>query len=260
MSEQDELHRLAGFAQELADASRAILGPAGRERPVTDIKADASLVTAFDRAIEQRLREMIEARYPAHGVLGEEHGSHNPDAEFVWVLDPIDGTGPFVGGMPVYGTLIGLAQAGEPVLGVIDHPRTDDRWLGGLGLATTWNGRAVRTRRGVALADAMLTSSSPDFFDEDEWRRFRRLRGEVQWALYGGSCYAYGLMAGGRTDVAVDCNLDIHDILACAAVITAAGGIVTDWLGEPIRVGWRGRVLAAADRELHARALAILNH
>lgn len=258
MTTTTELDELLAFAATLADASRAILGPAGRRRPDVEIKRDASLVTEHDKAIEQRLRELITARYPAHGVLGEEFGGVSADASHVWVLDPIDGTGPFVGGMPVYGTLIGLARDGLPLLGAIDHPRTDDRWLGGPGLGSTWNGEPVHTRACPSLAGAMLTSSSPDFFEEHEWARFRRLRERVQWALYGGSCYAYGLMAGGRTDIGVDCKLDVHDIFACAAVIQGAGGLVTDWQGGVIDLGWQGQVLAAGDPAAHAAAMQVL--
>ena len=104
----------------------------------------------------------------------------------------------------------------------------------------------------------MLTSSSPDFFEQDEWARFRQLRAKVQWALYGGSCYAYGLMAGGRTDLGVDCKLDVYDIFACAAVIQGAGGLVTDWQGGVIDLAWQGQVLAAGDPVAHAAAMKVL--
>ena len=249
---------LARFAEELADASREILGPAGKRRPDVEIKADASPVTVTDRAIETRLREMIVERYPEHGILGEEHGALNPDAEFVWAIDPIDGTLAFVAGVPVYGTLIGLAHEGEPVFGVIDHPATSDRWVGGPGLGARWNGVGVRTRRCASLAEAFLTSSNPDLYTSEELATFNRVRDAVQLTLYGGSCYSYGLLAGGRTDIALDSGLDIFDILAVAAVLEGAGGVLSDWGGGRIDLSFRGDIVAAGDAGVHAEALRIL--
>ena len=163
MTTTHELSEFAAFLGTLADASRAILGPAGRRRPEVELKRDASLVTEYDKAIEQRLRELIPARYPGHGVLGDEFGSESTSASHVWVLDPIDGTGPFVGGMPVYGTLIGLARDGRPLLGAIDHPRTDDRWLGGPAIASTAPVRGSRTTTVPDLAFDSLTARASSF-------------------------------------------------------------------------------------------------
>jgi len=254
----EDLRGLAAFAERLADASRQILGPAAAELPEVEIKADASPVTEIDRAIEVRLRAMIGEQFPAHGVLGEEYGSERLDAEFVWVLDPIDGTAPFIAGIPVYGTLIGLAQRGKPLLGIIDHPATDDRWVGVAGRGTTRNGQPVRTRRCADLGSAFTTNSNPDFLTPDEKARFDRVRSNVRYTQYGGSCYAYGLLASGRTDLALDAGLDIFDILAVVPVIEGAGGVITDWAGAPIELGWQGRVLAAGNPALHRAVLALL--
>ncbi|MGI9465074.1 MAG: inositol monophosphatase family protein [Aestuariivirgaceae bacterium] len=249
---------LTGFAEGLADQSRAMLLDTVGKRPEVDIKADASFVTETDRAIETRLREVIEQAYPDHGVLGEEHGSRDLDAEFVWVLDPIDGTAPFIAGIPVYGTLIGIARGGRPWVGVIDHPATDDRWVGVSDSFARHNGTAIDTMRGTSLADAFMTNSNPDFFNEDELRAFTRLRQAVRYTQYGGSCFAYGVLASGRTDLAVDGGLDPFDIFAPAAVIAGAGGVVTDWSGHEIDLTWQGRVIAAGDQNLHAQALPLL--
>jgi histidinol phosphatase-like enzyme (inositol monophosphatase family) len=184
------LAEFVAFAEGLADASREILLAVASQVPEVGIKSDVSLVTATDRAVEARLREMIEARFPEHGVLGEELGQRDVDAEFVWVLDPIDGTAPFVAGLPVYGTLIGLAHGGRPVLGVIDHPATDDRWLGVVGEGTRRNGAPQRTRACANLETAFATNSSPDFLAPEERERFERLRASVRYMQYGGSCYA----------------------------------------------------------------------
>ena len=249
---------LVRFAERLADESRAILRDAAGQTPVVDLKADQSYVTETDKRIEARLREIIDAEYPDHGVLGEEHGARDLDAEFVWVLDPIDGTAPFIAGIPVYGTLIGLARAGRPWLGVIDHPATSDRWVGVSGEWATLNGAPVRTRSCPDFGPALMTNSNPDFFATSERLAFDALRQRVRYTQYGGSCYAYGILASGRADLAVDGGLDPFDIFAPAAVIEGAGGIITDWSGERFTLGWRGLVLAAGDPDLHARALTVL--
>jgi histidinol phosphatase-like enzyme (inositol monophosphatase family) len=256
----DELSR---FAEKLADESRSMLLRAACKPPEVTLKADASYVTTTDRAIEARLRELIEASYPQHGILGEEHGSRDLDAEIVWVLDPIDGTAPFIAGIPVYGTLIGVARKGRPWIGVIDHPATDDRWVGVVEKGSYHNGKSISTRSGTSMGDAFMTNSNPDFFQhDDEYSRFNKLRKSVRYIQYGGSCFAYGVLASGKTDLAVDGGLDPYDIFAPAAVIAGAGGIVTDWSGLTLDLAWRGCVIAAGNPELHAQALLLLetNH
>lgn len=250
--------RMVRFAERLADESRAILREVAGEIPEVNLKADQSYVTETDRRVETRLREIIDAEYPEHGILGEEHGSRNLDAEYVWVLDPIDGTAPFVAGIPVYGTLIGLAHAGQPWLGVIDHPATADRWIGVSGAWATFNGAPVRTRSCPDFEPALMTNSNPDFFSPSERAAFDALRTRVSYTQYGGSCYAYGILASGRTDLAVDGGLDPFDIFAPAAVIEGAGGVITDWSGRRFTLDWQGLVVAAGDASLHDRALAVL--
>ena len=253
-----DIPELTTFATALADAARSILVPAAAQVPDVGIKPDGSFVTDTDKAIETRLREMIGERFPGHGILGEELGTENVGAEFVWVLDPIDGTVPFVAGIPVYGTLIGLAHEGRPLLGVIDHPATDDRWIGVAGESARRNGATVRTRPCKGLDTALMTNSNPDFFSADERVLFDRIRSRVRYTQYGGSCFSYALLASGRTDMAIDGGLDPFDIMAIAAVIEGAGGIITDWQGDPITLDWQGQVLAAGDPAAHRAACAIL--
>ncbi len=253
-----ETKDLMTFANELADAGRVIVRAAMERDPSVSVKADASYVTETDLAVETRLREMIDAKFPNHGVLGEEHGSRDLDAAHVWVLDPIDGTAAFVAGLPVFGTLIGLAREGRPYLGIVDHPATDERWTGVSGTSAAHNGRAIRTRPCEALAHAYMTNSNPDFLKPDEARRFHALRGQAQYTQYGGSCYSYGLLASGRTDIGIDAALDTFDIFAPTAVIEGAGGAVTDWDGRPIGFDMDGRVLATGSTTIHRQALAVL--
>lgn len=249
---------LLAFAGELADASGALLKQGAAELPEVEIKADESPVTKWDKAIEARLREMINARYPDHGILGEEYGTEREDSEFLWVLDPIDGTAPFIAGIPVFGTLIGLIRGGAPLLGIIDHPMTRERWQALRGGGAFKNGRRLHTRSGAELARAFGTCSNPDFLDKGEQARFDRLRKSLRYMQYGGSCYAYGQLAAGRTDLAVDSGLDAFDYIALIPIIEEAGGSITDWEGKPLGLASGQEVLAAANARLHEKALGCL--
>lgn len=246
------------FAELLADRSRAMLLEASVRAPDVEIKSDASYVTSTDKAVEAVLREMIVDEYPDHGILGEEFESTGLDAEFVWVLDPIDGTAPFIAGIPVFGSLIGLAWKGAPYLGVIEHPLTAERWVGVAGQFARFNGNPVRVRPCASMEVVFATCSNRDFMRPEDQVRFDRVRERVQYVQYGGSCYAYGVLASGRTDLALDGGLSAFDIYAPAAVITGAGGLVTDWSGGALSFDMSGTVLAAGDKARLEDAIAIL--
>ncbi len=252
----DDTH--LAFAVALAERSRRIMSQALAERPQIELKPDSSYVTETDKGIERELRVMIERAFPAHGILGEEYGAHNAGAAHVWVLDPIDGTAAFVAGLPVFGTLIALLHEGLPVIGVIDHVVTNDRWIGAAGRETTRNGMVVRTRACPSLAQAMMSASNPDFFSDAERPLFERVRSRTQWRIYGGSCFSYGLLACGRIDIALDSSLGIHDFAPYVPIITGAGGIITDWAGKPITIHSGPQILAAGDPERHAEVLSLL--
>lgn len=245
----------AGFASEIADLARGIVrkAAAGQRRPVA--KSDSSPVTETDRAVEQALRARIADRFPAHGVLGEEFGAEGLDQEFVWVIDPIDGTKAFVGGLAVYGTLISLTQGGTPVLGLIDNPVTGDRWLGLSGQATTLNGTPVRTASTAVLAEAFMANGNPEPFEDGERAALDRLRTSARWCVYGGSCMAYGRVADGSIDISIDGGLDPFDYCALVPVITGAGGSITDWQGRPLTLTSGNLCLATANDALHRQVL-----
>lgn len=246
---------------ELADAARAVVAQASVPEPET--KPDRSFVTAADRAAEDRMRAMIAARFPQHGILGEEGQDVTPGADHVWVLDPIDGTAAFVAGVPMHGTLIALAQGGVPVLGLIDMHVTGHRWVGARGRPTVLhhNGHTTecRTRRGIDIRRAILSSSNPDFFSEAERPALDALRAATAWRVWGASCMAYGLQASGRIDLALDTALGVHDWAPFAPIIEGAGGRVTDWQGRPLRLDSGPQVLAAGDPVLHGHARALID-
>ena len=249
---------LLAFAERLADEARKLVQEANAAPADIQYKGDGSPVTDLDQRIESRMRSLIEDRYPEHGIFGEEFDNRNLDAEFVWVLDPIDGTMAFIAGIPVYGSLIGLAHQGRPFLGVVEHPATNERWTGIAGQFARHNGNAVRVRRCERLSEAVLTNSNPDFLNPAELRAFSGLKSRVRYTQYGGSCYAYAMLSSGRTDLAIDAGYDPFDVFAPIAVIEGAGGIVSDWSGNAIDLNWQGQVLAAGNPELHQQALAIL--
>ena len=247
-------------AGQLADAAREVLLRYYRQPLGIIDKADETPVTIADREAETRMREIIAKAFPDHGVVGEEHGPDRADAEFVWVLDPVDGTKAFISGVPVFGTLIALTRAGIPVLGIIDQPVTGERWTGAAGRPTLLNGEPIRTAPRGGLGDAVLWSTSPHMFDAVEIERvgFARLREASKFVHYGGECYQYAMLASGHIDLVVEGDMDPYDYCAHVPIIEGAGGIITDWQGGPLGLASGGKVLAAASPELHEAARQIL--
>lgn len=253
-----ELEEYLAAAEHFADIARAKLRAAAGETGTTELKPDRTFVTNTDKAIEERLRQVIADRFPQHGIWGEEFGRHQPGAEWQWILDPIDGTAQFIAGIPVYATLIALARGGVPVLGVMDFPATGDRWTGCAGEPTRCNGKACRTSGTRDLGTAMMSTSSPDFYTEAERPVLDRLRKVTRWRIYGGSALSYGRLAAGRTDLACDTRFQVYDFAAFRPIIEGAGGVVTDWHGRALTLDSGQQVLAAATPDLHAAALRLV--
>jgi histidinol phosphatase-like enzyme (inositol monophosphatase family) len=249
---------LLALAERLADTSGAVIRRYFRSGVAVIDKADTSPVTIADREAEAEIRRLILAAHPGHGIIGEEHGAERADAEWVWVLDPIDGTKSFITGRPLFGTLIALCRHGRPVMGVIDHPALAERWIGAHGHATTMNGKPVETRACADLHHAALFASSPHQFHGSAFDAFETVRRKAKIVQYGSDCYHYALVASGFGDVAIEAGLGIYDYLAVVPVVEGAGGIVTDWAGEPVGLGSGDRVLAAGDKRVHAEALGLL--
>ncbi|MFT5707098.1 MAG: inositol-phosphate phosphatase/L-galactose 1-phosphate phosphatase/histidinol-phosphatase [Oceanospirillaceae bacterium] len=238
--------------------SRATIKRYFRQRISVDNKADDSPVTVADRQTEQLMRDEIAKRHPEHGILGEEHGTLHSDSVWQWVLDPIDGTKSFISGMPTFGTLIGLTKTNEPQLGIIDMPMLDERWVGIAGQETTYNNQVCKVSSVTKLSDALLYCTEPGMYTAQQWPTFEKICKQVQLRRYGGDCYNYGLLASGHIDLVVEGDLKYYDITALVPVIEGAGGVITDWRGNALRQGWDGLVVAAATKELHQAALAIL--
>ena len=247
------------LATELADAARAVIRGYFRQKIAVDDKNDLTPVTIADREAETAMRRLIEARFPDHGILGEEHGAVRTESEHVWVLDPIDGTKSFISGIPLFGTLIGLAYRGKPVLGVIDQPILAERWIGATGHPTRLNGAVVHTRPCATLAGATLFSTAPEsMFEGADAARFARLKRATKLLRMGADCYAYAQLASGFIDLVVEAGLKPFDYCALVPVIEGAGGVITDWQGRALDLGSEGKVIACGDAGLAASARKLL--
>lgn len=236
---------------QLADASGAVIRRHFRQPFDIERKGDDSPVTIADRSAEQAIRAILEKRRAGDGIIGEEYGPDRPDAEFVWVIDPIDGTRSFVIGRPVFGTLISLLVNGRPTLGLIDQPILGERWIGGVDRPTRFNGRPVRVRDCATLEQAHLATTSPHQFTPADREIVFGLGETAASMVYGDDCYNYAGLASGWIDAVVEDMLKLHDFAALVPVIQGAGGIMTDWSGKELTVQSAGDVLACSDKRLH---------
>ena len=259
MLDRRTLEEFSLFAEKLADTSRSIIRDLAQKPFTTEIKEDGSPVTDVDKAVEDAVRELIAERFPDHGVLGEEREATNPDAEFKWIIDPIDGTLPFIAGFPVFGTLIALVHGDGPVLGMIELPMIGERLTGTSGQPTTRNGTPVRSRPCEDLSLTLMSTSNPDFYSDDNRYGLDRMRAATRSCVYGGSCMAYAQIASGQIDVGIDVDFCIHDYLALVPVICGAGGTITDWGGTELTIHSGDRFIAAGDPRVHEQALSLLD-
>lgn len=258
-----EISDIIATGHELADAARvATLAHFRQPGLDADSKETARFdpVTVADRLSEQRMREILARRRPQDAILGEEFGRTEGTSGLTWVLDPIDGTRGYLSGTPTWGVLISVRDETGPIYGIIDQPYIAERFEGGFGRAEV-NGPTGRSllkaRAPRALGQAILFTTFPEVGTAAEGEAFRRVAPKAKLVRYGTDCYAYALIAAGQIDLVIEAGLQAYDVQAPIAVIEAAGGIVTDWQGRPAHEG--GQVLAAANREIHAEALALLN-
>ena len=253
---------LKAFLDRLATVSGEVILPYFRTSLSVEDKSRGGAfdpVTAADRAAEQAMRALIRQTFPGHAVVGEEFGAEQGDAEYVWVLDPIDGTKSFISGMPAWGTLIALTHRGTPVLGMMHQPFVGERFSGD-GAAAHYRGpageRALMVRDCASLADAVLYTTSPRLMKEADRKQFGKVEEMVRLSRYGGDCYAYCMLAAGHIDLVIETELKPHDIIPLMPIIAGAGGVMTTWEGEPASAG--GRIIAAGDKRVHAAAMEAL--
>src|SRR5690625_930512 len=248
---------LLPFFQKLAEKSGAVITPYfANDQLEIELKSDDSPVTHADRNAEKVMRDLIEKTYPSHGIIGEEYGNKDPDAEFVWVLDPIDGTKSFASACPLFGTLIGLLHEGKPLLGAIHQPVLKQFCFGD-GETTTCNGKPVRLRQTSQIKDVrLLTTDLQNISRHQNRANFESLAEQVNFMRTWGDCYGYLLLATGWADVMVDPIVNPWDFLPLIPVIQGAGGMITTWSGEdPLK----GDSIVATNKILHSRVIEILN-
>ena len=252
----------AAFVNELATVSGETILPFFRTALTIEDKGRGGSfdpVTAADHAAETAMRALIRRTFPDHGIIGEEYGGERADAEYVWVLDPIDGTKSFISGMPAWGTLIGLLRSGEPVFGMMSQPFTRERFSGGGG-AARYRGpageRDLRARPCARLSEAVLFTTSPRLMNDADRNSFGRVEDAVRLSRYGGDCYAYCMLAAGHVDLVIETELKPYDVLPLVPIIAGAGGMITSWEGGAPHAG--GRVIAAGDKRMHKAAIELL--
>ena len=247
------------FANKLADAAGITSMEYFRTSLSIDSKSDESPVTIADQNTELKIRSMIEKEYPDHGILGEEFDSINSDAEFIWVIDPIDGTRSYIAGHKDFGNLISLTQNKKPIVGIINCPAHKERWVGVKNLHSTINQKPTKSSNVTNIEDAYLFTSGL-YFDEPHLRSaVEKINDKVRYFRYGGDCYMYGMLASGLIDIVIEDTLKVHDYMALVNVIEGAGGVISDKFGNEITTDSQGSVVASANQELHSKLISLIN-
>jgi len=256
---------LEDFALQLAAAAAQVALPLFRIAEQGEVSKDGHAqgfdpVTEADRGAERAIRALISHHYPDHGIIGEEYGAENPEAEYVWVLDPVDGTRAFISGLPLWTTLIGLRHRGRPVLGLISQPVLKEIFLGsplGSRLITPEGETPLKVRDGGTLSNAVCATTDPDLYYGPEHEAFYNLRHEVRLMRYGCDAYAFAMVAQGTMDAVIETGLKAWDIEAVIPVIENAGGVVSNWRGEAVGPEG-GQVIAAGSRTILEAAVGYL--
>jgi histidinol phosphatase-like enzyme (inositol monophosphatase family) len=253
----DDLKEYTLFAQNLAEISARIIRGHFRTNIAIDTKSDQSPVTIADKKAEELMREVIMKTFPEHGIIGEEFGIHNENAEYQWILDPIDGTKSFICGALTFGTLIALTKNGKPVLGVINQPVLKECLIGDNETAKL-NGVAVKVRNRTILSDSvLLTTDHLNIQKYQDIEKFNTLIHQVKLYRNWGDCYGYYLVATGYADIMIDPIMSVWDSMALIPVIQGAGGTITDYQGKDPAAG--KSIIAAGSAEVHKEVIKILN-
>lgn len=251
------------FANYLADISAEIAVKYFRMPNGEIVKEDFSPVTKADQEIEALIRKEIMAKFPDHGIVGEEFEDHNPSADFQWIIDPIDGTASFIIGRPTFGTLIAITYKGEAKVGIVNQPITKERWLGVDGQGAWFNGKMIKSRKCPEIKDAIISTTSDFFFKGDDFTKFKKLSAQAKYqrfggVVYGADCYGYALLASGFLDIIVEPELKVYDFAALIPIIKMAGGEIGMWDGSPIQLKSNVKIIACGDKELFKKVVEVM--
>lgn len=251
------LQSLSSFLQLLSKESSEIIKKYFRTSLTVESKSDYSPVTIADKLAEEKMRALIQKEFPSHGIIGEEFGSENSDAEYVWVLDPIDGTKSFISGALSFGTLIALLKNGKPIIGVINHPILNELLVGD-NQTCLLNGSKTQIRNCSKISDAtLLTTEHFNIGKYQNQKKFDELANKVKLYRNWGDCYGYYLLATGYADIMIDSIMSIWDSMALIPIINGAGGMITDYQGnDPII----GNSIVASNKSIHLEVIKNLNN
>ena len=258
MINSSNLKEFISFGNFLADESEIVIKEYFRKTFTTEIKDDRTPVTIADKNTEQRIRNLIKKKYPNHGILGEEFEGLNPDNEFIWVIDPIDGTMSFIAGHKDFGTLIALLHNQKPILGIINCPAHQERWIGIHNQPTTLNNNIIKTSNIQNLEDSYAFTSGLYFEDKIFRTSFHKIIKNTKYHRFGGDCYMYGMLASGLIDIVIEDTLKVHDYMALIPVIEGAGGVITDKYNQEINLKSDGSLIATANSKLHTKVFEVL--
>jgi len=258
-----EIDQIINFAHHLADIATNISRKYYRLDNGEIAKEDDSPVTKADREIEEKIRGEIMQKFPHHGIIGEEYGNHQEDAEITWIIDPIDGTSSFIVGRPIFGNLIAVRFQGKIILGIINQPINNERWIGIEGRGSWFNCKKIHTRNCQKISEAVMSTSSPFFFKNENKIIFEKIcrltkYQKIGGVVYGGDCYAYGCLASGFVDLIIEPELKIYDFASHIPIIKNAGGIITDWEGNDLKLESNIKLIASSTPELHEQVLKII--
>jgi len=255
-----DLNELISFSNFLADESSKIIKKYFRKPLSIYSKEDESPVTIADKNTELKIRELIESKYPNHGILGEEFEGKDIDSEYLWVIDPIDGTRSFIAGHKDFGTLIALLHNKKPIIGIINCPMHEERWVGVKGEITRMNNQLVKTSNVKILNKSYLSTTGLYMFENDKFKiGFNKIRSQTRYHRFGGDCYNYGMLASGFIDIVIENTLKAHDYMALIPIIEGAGGIITDKYGKSIHLNSDGSVVVSANDILHKQLIDLIN-
>ena len=254
------IDELSDFSKHLADESEKIIKKYFRTSLNVDNKEDKTPVTIADKEVELKIREIIKNNYPEHGILGEEFDQTNIESEYIWVIDPIDGTRSFIAGHKDFGTLIALVYKKKPLIGIINCPMHNERWVGIIDKETKMNNKIVKTSNTTLINESYFCTSGLYLEDDHFKKSCDKIINKTKYYRLGGDCYMYGMIASGLIDIVLEDTLKVHDYMALIPVIEGAGGVVTDKYGSPVNINSEGSIVASANKSLHNQIIDIINN